>query len=232
MEAATVGMVTTRNVVAEWRGWEKPDEVVVVAAHLDSWDVGDGAHDDGQGCIIAWACLRVLKALAYRCRRTVRVVLFSDEENRQSGSKAYLKQHQDSVSKHVAAIETDMGCWPAIGFGFTGSAQARQQLAHLASRLTLCGATTIKGSGDGLDIVPLIEHGVPGLLLRLEDEWWRRHYFWYHHTNADTFDKINPAHVVQNLQAMVSMVYLLADMEGTLDRVAISPPANDDIRSC
>ena len=129
MDARMEPDVESANVVAELRGREHPDEIVVVGGHLDSWDVGAGATDDGGGCVVAWEALRLMKKLGLRPRRTVRLVLWTNEENGGRGGLAYRDQHRAELGKHVAMIESDNGVFRPLGFGFSGSDTARQSLA-------------------------------------------------------------------------------------------------------
>ena len=177
--ATTLPSRASRNVIAELKGREKPDEVVVISGHIDSWDVGQGAHDDGQGIMVAWETLRLLSSSpSLRPRRTVRLVMFTDEEVTSAGNKAYLAQTLEEVrgGKVVAAIETDVGCWDAVGFGLTGAEGAKEALAELAAPLKEWGWECVCDDGEGVDIAPLIHEGVPGLLLRLEESWWNSDY--------------------------------------------------------
>ena len=124
MEARFEADVESANVVGELRGREKPDEIVVVSGHLDSWDVGAGATDDGGGCIVSWEALRLMKKLNLRPRRTVRVVLFTNEENGLAGGRAYLERYRAALADHVMMLESDSGVFRPTGFGFAGSATA------------------------------------------------------------------------------------------------------------
>ena len=171
--------------------------------------------------MVAWEALRLLSSSeALRPRRTVRLVLFTDEETTSAGNKAYLEQTMGEVreGRVVAAIETDVGCFDAIGFGVTGAEGAKEALAELAAPLAEWGWDSVCDDGEGVDIAPLIRHGVPGLLLRLTEDWWTSAYFHYHHTEADTFDKIDQAKLVANVQLMTLMTWLLAEAPDTLPR--------------
>jgi carboxypeptidase Q len=218
MEAKTLPDVLSRNVVAELRGRETPEEIVVVGGHIDSWDVGQGAHDDAQGCIAAWEAVRLIASLGLRPRRTVRVVMWTNEENGHRGADAYLANHRHEVHDHVAAIESDMGCFRAVGFGLSAGGATKAALGGLLKHLGQVGADRVFDDGRGVDISPLIDAGVPGLLLRLDDEWWERDYFRLHHTAADTVDKVDPAHLRQNVAALAGLVYLLAECPQRLPR--------------
>ena len=213
----------SRNVCAELRGRSLPDEYVVLGAHMDSWDVGQGAHDDGQGVVAAWEAVRLIASQpALRPRRSIRLVAFTDEECRASGAKAYLQQTLAEVraGRVVAAIETDVGCGAPIGFGFSGTQSAKQHLAELAAALRDWHWNAVCDDGAGVDIKPLIDCGVPGLLLRTEDSWWNSRYFHYHHTHADTVDKVRPDTLTSHVQLLAMMTWLLAEAEDRLPTVS------------
>jgi len=213
MEAHAEPDVESANVVGELRGRERPDEVVVVSGHLDSWDVGTGATDDGGGCIVAWEALRVMKKLGLRPRRTVRVVLWTNEENGGRGGLAYRDEHRAELGRHVAMIEADNGVFRPLGFGFNGSATARAAVAAIASLLSPIGATDIVRGGDGADITPSTREGhIPALSLEVDNA----KYFTIHHTQADTVDKIDPAEMARCAAAMAVMTYVIAEMPSRL----------------
>jgi Zn-dependent M28 family amino/carboxypeptidase len=242
MEARLEGEADSANVIGEIRGSEKPDEVVVMGGHFDSWDVGQGAHDDGCGCMAAWQALTILKELGLRPRRTLRVVLWTNEENGLEGGKAYREALGTDVSSHVAAIEMDGGCERPVGFGFglaragtpprsRGAArppepedpEARRALATLrriGSLFASIDAATVRWGGGGADISPLIRDGVPGLSLDTVGE----HYFDWHHTRADTIDKVDPADLRRATGMLALMGYVLADMEERPDRRSWNGP--------
>lgn len=202
------------NVIAEWRGREKPEEVVVLGGHFDSWDVGHGAHDDGAACIAAWTAVLLLKQLDLRARRTVRVVLWANEENGLRGGRAYREWIGDQVKNHVAAIEMDGGCEKPSGFGLTipNAAPPVQDrglalLKQIAAPLSSIGADEIAAGGGGADIGPIMRDGVPGLALRTTGG----RYFEWHHTHADTIDKVDPHHFREAVAALAVMSYGLAE---------------------
>ena len=223
MEANTLPDVQSANVIGELRGRERPEEVVALGGHIDSWDVGQGAHDDGGGCVVAMEALRLMKQLGMRPRRSVRVVLWVNEENGLKGGRAYRDSLGDDVKNHVAAIESDGGVERPEGFGVTVAiakgdtvaGRARQQRAmervrQIAALLAGIGASDVTDEGGGADISPLMRAGVPGLAERTTME----HYFDWHHTQADTFDKVDPQELRKNVAAMAVMAYVLADMPG------------------
>jgi len=214
MEAKFLPDAESANVVAELKGSEKPDEVVLVCGHLDSWDVGQGAHDDGGGVIIAWEAVRLLKQLGLKPRRTIRVVLYTNEENGGRGGNAYLEAHRAELAQHVLAIETDSGAYRPEGFGLSDKAppQARANLIEIAKLLAGIRADGIAANGGGSDISPLMKEGVIGGSLDVDGV----HYFEIHHTEADTLDKVNPQDLALCVAAMAVMVYTVADMPGSL----------------
>ncbi len=230
MQARHEGEADSANVLGEIRGREKPDEVVVMGGHIDSWDVGQGAHDDGCGCVAAWQALTILKQLGLRPRRTLRVVLWTSEENSGNGGTAYRASLGSDVSSHVAAIEMDGGCERPVGFGFTllgpgsapghaseaGSGQpedpkaarALASLREIASLLEVIDASRVEWGGGGQDIGPLMRDGVPGLSLDTVAE----HYMDWHHSDADTLDKVRAADLQRAVGMLALMGYALADM--------------------
>ena len=214
MEAKFLPDAESANVIAELRGTERPDEVVLIGGHLDSWDVGQGAHDDGGGCIVAWETLRLLKELGLKPRRTIRVVLYTNEENGSRGGAAYHDAHRDELAKHVLAIESDSGVYRPEGFGLAAGAplQVRANLREIAKLLSGIGADGIGSNGGGADIGPLMLDGVVGASLDVDGE----HYFDIHHTQADTLDKVNPRELAFCVATMAVMAYTVADLPENL----------------
>jgi Zn-dependent M28 family amino/carboxypeptidase len=219
--AKLLGDVDSANVVGELVGREKPDEIVVLAAHLDSWDVGHGAHDDGAGVVVMMEALTTLRKLGLTPRRTIRVVLYTNEENGISGATAYPRAHADELAKHVAALESDSGGFAPVGFSVTGGEGAVPMLADVASLLAPIQATQVEAGFGGVDIMTLGPAGVPQLGLRVEGS----RYFDYHHTEADTLDKVDPEDLKKCVAASAIMAYVLAEMDGALPRVPPPPPA-------
>jgi len=209
MEAHFEPDVASANVVGEIRGREKPDEIVVVSGHLDSWDVGAGATDDGGGCVVTWEALRIMKKLNLRPRRTVRVVLWTNEENGGRGGIAYRDQHRGELSKHVLMIESDGGVFRPQGFGFTGSDAARETVKTIATLLSGIAADQISPGGGGADIGPSMQEAhIPGMSLDVDGS----KYFLIHHTPADTVDKIDPVEMAKCAAAVAVMAYVVADL--------------------
>jgi carboxypeptidase Q len=201
--------VESANVVGEIRGREKPEEVVVVGGHLDSWDVGAGATDDGGGCVVTWEALRLMKKLHLRPRRTVRVVLWTNEENGGRGGLAYRDQHRAELAKHVMMMESDSGVFRPVGFGFSGTDAARQTVKAIATLLAGIAADQIASSGGGADIGPSVQDGkMASMSLEVDGS----KYFLIHHTAADTIDKIDPVEMARCAAAVAVMAYVVADL--------------------
>jgi carboxypeptidase Q len=197
------------NVIGELRGRELPDEVVVVGGHIDSWDVGAGASDDGGGCVVTWEALRIMKKLNLRPRRTVRVVLWTNEENGGRGGQAYRDQHRAELSKHVMMMESDGGVFRPLGFGFTGNDTGRDTVRAIATLLTGIAANQISPGGGGADIGPSVQEArIPAMSLDVEGS----KYFLVHHTPADTIDKIDPTDMARCAAAVAVMAYVIADL--------------------
>jgi carboxypeptidase Q len=208
MEAHFEGEAESANVVGEIRGRDQPDEIVVVSGHLDSWDVGAGATDDGGGCVVTWEALRIMKKLNLRPRRTVRVVLWTNEENGGRGGLAYRDRHRAELSRHVMMLESDGGVFQPTGFGFTGSDRARRTVTEIAALLRGIGADQIGPAGGGADIGPsVLEAKIPSVSLDVDGS----KYFLIHHTPADTIDKIDPVEMAKCAATMAVMAYVLAD---------------------
>jgi carboxypeptidase Q len=214
MNARTLPDVPSRNVVAEIIGSEFPDEVVVLGGHIDSWDVGQGAMDDGGGSVAAWEAVRLMKELGLRPRRTVRVVLWTNEENGTAGGLGYRDAHRDQLDDHILAMESDGGVFKPSGFGFTGSDEAFAIMQEIGSLLVPIESGVITRGGGGADIGPIMQEGVPGMGLSVDGT----RYFWYHHTDSDTIDKLDPREVALCVATMAVMAYVVADMPERLPR--------------
>jgi carboxypeptidase Q len=215
MQAKFLPDAESANVVAELKGREKPDEIVLVSGHFDSWDVGQGAHDDGGSCIAAWEAVRLLKELNLRPRRTVRVVLWTNEENGTRGGNAYHDAHRDELGKHVLVVESDEGIYRPLGLGLAANAplQARADLEELAKLLTVIRAGRIGADGGGTDIEPMMRDGVIGAGLDSDNE----RYFDIHHTQADTIDKIDPNDLAFVVATLAVMAYAVAEAPTALN---------------
>jgi carboxypeptidase Q len=210
MEAKFLPDAESANVIAELKGSEKPDEIVLIGGHFDSWDVGQGAHDDGGGSIIAWEAVRLLKELGLKPRRTIRVVLYTNEENGLRGGNAYRDAYRAETAKHILAIEADSGAYRPEGFGLAATAplQVRSNMMEIAKLLSGIGADQIAADGGGADIGPMMREGVIGASLDTDGA----HYFDIHHTQADTLDKVNPRELALCVATMAVMAYTVADL--------------------
>jgi len=195
------------NVVGELRGRELPAQIVLVGCHIDSWDVGTGASDDAGGCIVTWEALRLMKQLNLRPRRTVRVVLFTNEENGLRGGNGYRDAHLAELPNHVLLLESDGGVFDPSGFGFTGPDQARATVTAIASLLAPLGANRIGASGGGADIGPAAAAGkIPTMSHEVKGD-----YFLIHHTAADTIARITPKQMSDNAAVIAVMAYIVAE---------------------
>jgi len=211
MSAQTLPDAPSRNVVAELRGSEKPDEVVVLGGHIDSWDVGQGAMDDGGCSVAAWEAVRLMSKLGLRPKRTVRVVLWTNEENGGRGGRGYRDAHSGELSKHSVAMECDNGVFKPLGFRFQGSA-AGLELAKAVG--AIAGAShVVSGEGEA-DVGPILQRGVPGLALDVDDT----KYFWYHHSSGDMMYVIDRGELSQCIAMMAAMAYVIADLDQPIPR--------------
>jgi hypothetical protein len=203
-----MGMKPSHNVIGEIRGSEKPNEIILIGGHLDSWDVGTGAHDDGAGCVQAMDVLQVLKRLNYRPKRTIRCVLFMNEENGLKGGQAYAEISNRKKEFHLAAIESDRGGFTPRGFTCESESKAfdkkYKQVMEWSSLLEPYGLNFKRG-GSGADIGPL--RSQQGLLFGFEPD--SQRYFDYHHTAIDTFDAVNKRELELGTAAMTALVFLL-----------------------
>jgi carboxypeptidase Q len=208
MEAHFEADVESANVVGELHGRERPEEVVVIGGHLDSWDVGAGASDDGGGCIATWDALRLIKKLGLRPRRTIRVVLWTNEENGTRGGRAYRDLHKAELARHVMMLEADEGLFRPVSFGMTGTQKALDTVATIASLLKAIDADHVTSGGGGSDIEASVQAGgMPSMSYDGSGD-----YFLIHHTQADTVDKIDPLDVSRAAAAIAVMAYVVADL--------------------
>jgi hypothetical protein len=226
MEAHQETDADSHNVMGEIRGREKPEEVVVLGGHIDSWDIGQGANDDGSGIMASLEAVALIRKLGLQPRRTIRVCFWVNEENGGAGGVAYRAMVGDAIRNHVAAIEMDGGAERPVGFGFGSggeerggpgragapvtetSAAAFHRVVEIGKLLESIEGGAIMPGGEGSDIAPLLADGVPGLGVHTVGT----HYFDWHHTDADSFDKIVPREFQMNVASLAVMSYVLADM--------------------
>jgi len=216
MSAHTEPDADSGDVIGEIPGREHPEEVVVMGGHIDSWDVGQGAQDDGASIIACLQAVALMKKLGLQPRRTIRVAFWVNEENGGRGGEAYRAFVGDQIHNQVAAIEMDGGAETPRGFGAAVDPASTEMLQQIAKLLDRIGAGEINSAGGGSDIQPLMRDGVPGLAERTVGT----HYFDWHHTETDTLDKVSPEDFRKNLAALAVMGYALADMPGRLTAAA------------
>ena len=204
------------NVIGDIKGTEHPEEVVIVSGHLDSWDLGTGAIDDGAGVAVSMEAANLVQKLHLHARRTIRVIAWMNEENGSAGSKAYARDHGKEMANHFGAMETDGGAGHPLGLNIKGKSELKAMLAPVASILqeSGAGATTLV-EHCGADIEPMEKAGVPAFS-PIQDS---RFYFNYHHTAADTLDKIVPRELAENAAVVAVTAYALANSEQPLPRL-------------
>ncbi len=204
----TLPDASSYNVIADWKGTEHPEQVVIVSGHLDSWDLGTGAIDDGAGVVVAMQTLHLLKDLGLHPRRTVRCIAWMSEEEGSEGAAAYIVDHKSDMANHIGAIESDLGADHPSGIYYAGKAALGQWLRPVSQVLDSIGAETLVDAPEtGEDIAGLTAAGVPSFAPRQDS----RFYFNYHHTAADTFDKVDFKHLNENAAVMAVLAYALAD---------------------
>ncbi len=214
MEAANHDSVTSYNVIGDIRGRERPEDIVLVSGHLDSWDVGTCAQDDGAGVVLALAAARQFLQQDLRPRRTVRVVHYTCEEMGGSGGQAYLDAHRHELDRHVLALESDSGAFAPRGFSVDADSTIIADLARRAEPLARIAPDhwSVKKGGSGVDVGFIVREGVTGVGHRVDTT----HYFDVHHSRADTFEKIDPIDLARNVAAIAGLIYLVAETPADL----------------
>ena len=211
----TLPDVESANVIADIKGSEDPEQVVIVSGHLDSWDLGTGAIDDGAGVAVSMEAANLIQKLHLKPKRTIRVIAWMNEENGEVGSKQYAKDHNKEIANHFAAMETDAGAGHPIGVNIHAKTEVKKMFAPVAEILQESGAGILDlVEHCGADIEPLEKAGVPAFS-PIQDS---RFYFNYHHTAADTLDKIVPKELAENSAVVSVVAYALANMERPLPR--------------
>lgn len=201
----TLPDVVAHNVIGEIRGSEFPDEIITVGGHLDAWENGEGAHDDGAGCMQSIEALRLFKQLKIQPKRTIRAVMFMDEEVAQCGGKEYARQAKIKGEKHYFALESDRGALVPRGFGVSGPEERVEKILALKKYFEPYGITDFKKGGGGVDISPLREFGTP-LSSYIPDD---QRYFDFHHSGFDTFEQVNFREFQMGSAAIASFIYLI-----------------------
>jgi carboxypeptidase Q len=213
----TLPDTTGYNVIADLKGSEHPEQIVITSGHLDSWDLGTGALDDGAGVAVAMETVHLIQQLKLRPKRTIRFVAWVEEESGSGGAKAYYKDHAADMANHFAAIETDLGAGHAMGIFSDGSPTILEILKPVAQILQSSGAGLLQPTDEaGADLTPLNVAGVPGFA-PIQDS---RTYFNYHHTAADTLDKVDPQELRENSAVVAVLAYALANLDQPLPRVS------------
>ncbi|HYM34474.1 MAG TPA: M20/M25/M40 family metallo-hydrolase, partial [Steroidobacteraceae bacterium] len=212
--------VDSHNVIADFVGSEKPDEIVLVSGHLDSWDLATGAIDDGAGVAAAMGVAHVIKELKLKPKRTIRVVAWMAEENSGAGAQAYFAANESLANKHAAVIEADTGAGKPLGLSAHVAPKAVAALQPVIDALMPIGASAIERRERevGSDIGQMQDAGVPGF----EPLFDVRHYFDYHHTPADTLDKVDPKNLQRIVATMAVLAYFIADMPEQLERIPVA----------
>ncbi|MBI5471868.1 MAG: M20/M25/M40 family metallo-hydrolase [Ignavibacteriae bacterium] len=203
----TLPDVESANVVGEIAGSEKPNEIIVVGGHLDCWDKGQGAHDDGAGCMQAIEVVNLIKKIGIRPKRTIRAVMFMNEENGNRGGRGYPVAAERKGEKHVAALESDRGGFTPRGFTVAGDSSVQKKVLEWKPYFDLLDASRIEPGYGGVDIAPLLDTGVPGFGLYVDSH----RYFDYHHSDNDTIDKVNPRELELGAIVEAMICYLISE---------------------
>ena len=211
----TLPKVESYNVIADWKGSTHPEQVVIVSGHLDSWDLGTGAIDDGAGIVVSMQVIHLMQKLGLHPQRTIRFIAWMDEESGSEGAATYAQEHAGELANHVGALESDLGCDHPVGITFAGSPELEEWLRPVAHELSPIGSAMItRGEEAGEDVATVVEKGVPGFTPTQDS----RFYFNYHHTAADTFDKVSPRFLGENAAVMAVTAYALADASSVAPR--------------
>jgi len=199
--------VLSYNVVGEIRGSEHPDEIIDVGGHLDSWETGKGATDDGTGVAQSIEVLRLFKTTGMKPKRTIRAIAFMNEENGLKGGKKYGEVAAKNKENHIAAVESDAGGFTPQGFGLNMKADKKEKIFRWKNLLLPYGLWNWEGDGDGADISPMTNKGVPGIGLSVDSQ----RYFELHHAASDTFDKVSRRELELGAASMAALIYLISE---------------------
>jgi carboxypeptidase Q len=198
--------VLSDNVIGAIKGSEFPDEIIVVGGHLDSWDLGEGAHDDGAGVVQSIEVLRTFKSLGIKPKRTIRAVAFMNEENGLRGGKKYAELAEKNKDRNIVAIESDAGGFPPVGFGLDMPDEKKKKIQEWKPLFLPYNIWNFSGEGDGADISPMTHKGLPGIGLSVESQ----RYFEIHHAKTDAIENVNKRELHLGAAAMTSLIYLLS----------------------
>lgn len=209
MEAENLDSVVSYNVMGELVGSEKPDEIIAIGGHSDCWDVGSGAHDDASGCFATWKALKILNDIGLTPKRTIRAVMWVNEENGLRGGIEYAYKHRHE--NHVLVFEFDSGCFPPGTFGIKGSDSVYNKVKSIEKVLNEISNIKVSKGAWGIDAQQIADmNNIPLMNLNTNDE---GKYFWYHHAATDTPDKIDPKDLNNCIAAIAAMMYIYADMD-------------------
>jgi carboxypeptidase Q len=203
MGAKTLPDAESYNLMCELKGTSKADEIIALGGHSDCWDAGTGAHDDASGCIAAWEAIRILKELGIQPKRTLRAVFWVNEENGLRGGEKYAEDHGDEP--HALVFEFDSGVFPPSQIRYRGNEQLYDMVKSFQPLLQMIDSIEVSEGGGGVDIGPMMRKGIPSMSLNTKDE---GKYFWYHHSDADTIDKIDPMDFQKCVAAIAVSIYL------------------------
>ncbi|XP_039973920.1 carboxypeptidase Q-like isoform X2 [Xiphias gladius] len=218
MGAKTLPDADSFNIVAEIKGKEHPEQVVLLSGHLDSWDVGQGAMDDGGGAIISWEALSLIKDLGLRPRRTMRTVLWTGEEQGGVGAQQYYDLHKVNLSNFDLVMESDTGTFEPVALQFNGNNEARKVMEEVVKKLAPLNTNKLEEDAEGEDIGLWMKAKVPGASLHVDDA----RYFWFHHTEGDTMTVQNPDDMNRCSALWAVVAYLVADLPDMLPRYPVS----------
>ena len=214
---------SSNNLVFEIQGATKPDEVLLMGGHIDSWDTGSqtGANDDGGGFITCYEAMRLLKQNGYRPQRTIRFIAWSGEEwgDPKNGNQAYLKAHLNELDKHIVAFEDDLGSTKLLGFGYQGDPEGKKVVQMIADKyLGIINAQEVSDNGEAVDTKPLFDKGVPTMINLIKDNSSHDFYFQYHHTAGDSMTVMDADDLDSNVLGVAAMFFILADLDSTIPR--------------
>src|SRR5262249_47614602 len=204
--APPVPLARSRSIVVGVRGTDSPDQVVIVSGHIDSWDVGQGAMDDGGGAVAAWEAVRLIKELGLRPRKTIRVVLWTNEESGLMGGRTYATAHGGELKDILLAFESDNGVFTPRGIFIAGGDSMIPVLQRAIEPLARIGVTSVKAGESEADVSPMFAAGVPVGSIDTDPS----KYFWYHHTRADTPDKLDPVAMAKCVATLAATAYGIA----------------------
>ena len=213
----------SNNLIFEVKGTTKPDEILLMGGHIDSWDTGSqtGANDDGGGFLTCYEAMRLLLKLGHKPQRTLRFIAWSGEEwgDPRNGNKAYLAAHLDELNKHIVAFEDDLGSTKLLGFGFKGEPEGKKVVQMIGNKyMSILNASVVNDAGEAVDTGPLFEKGVPTMANVIEDTPDHEYYFSYHHSAGDSMTMMNADDLDSNVVGLATLMFILADLNNTIPR--------------